>query len=81
MPTLWKELRGEGAKAGERSVAGVGWKEVDLARRPKRAQKKVQIALQLQEQTVMTMEWIAKHLQLGTRTYLNHLLYWHRRGK
>jgi hypothetical protein len=28
-----------------------------------------------------TMEWIANRLQMGTRTHLNHLLYWHRRGK
>ena len=59
----------------------LGWKEADLARHPKGDKKKLQIALQLREQTVMTMEWIAKRLRMGTRTYLNHLLYWHRRGK
>jgi hypothetical protein len=42
---------------------------------------KVKMALQLRAQTVMTMEWIANRLQMGTRTHLNHLLYWHRRGK
>jgi hypothetical protein len=27
------------------------------------------------------MEWIVNRLQMGTRTYLNHLLYRHRRAK
>jgi len=57
-----------------------GWKEADLTERPKGDGKKVEIALQ-REQTVMTMEWVANRLQMGTRTYLNHLLYWQRRGK
>ena len=31
----------------------------------------------MSERTVMTMEWIANWLQMGTRTHLR-LLYWHR---
>ena len=56
-----------------------GWKESDRPRRLKG--DPVKMALQFRAQTVMTMEWIAKRLQMGTRTRLNHLLSWHRRGK
>jgi hypothetical protein len=28
----------------------------------------------------MTLAWIAERLQMGARTYLAHLLYWHGRG-
>jgi hypothetical protein len=34
----------------------------------------------MSERTVMTMEWIANRLQMGTRTHL-HLLYWHAEAK
>jgi len=53
----------------------------DQAKRPEGDRKNVEIALQLREQTVMTMAWIANRLQMGTRTYLHYLLYWQRRGK
>src|SRR6266850_912554 len=55
------------------------WKESDLTQRSKGDQAKVKIASQLRAQSVMTMEWIAQRLHMGTRTHLNHLLYWHRR--
>jgi len=58
-----------------------GWKEADLAKRLKGDPIKVKIALQLRAESVMTIEWIANRLQMGTRTHLNHLLYWHRRNR
>jgi hypothetical protein len=36
-------------------------------------------AIRLRAQTTATVKWIAAHLQMGTWTHLNHLLYWHRR--
>jgi REP element-mobilizing transposase RayT len=40
---------------------------------------KVAIAQRLREETTMTLAWIAQRLQTGGGSYLNHLLYWHRR--
>ena len=78
-----EELRESSEQKAERLVKAAlreqGWKESDLAKRPKGDRAKVKIALQLREQSVMTLEWIAQRLQMGTRTYLNHLLYWQRR--
>jgi hypothetical protein len=80
-----EELRESSEQKAERLVKAAlrerDWKESDLSRRPKGDPVKVKMALQLREQTVMTMEWIANRLQMGTRTHLNHLLYWDRRGK
>ena len=79
-----EELRESSEQKAERLVKAAlrehEWNDSDLAEQPKGDPVKMKIALQLREQTVMTMEWIANRLQMGTRTHLNHLLYWHRRG-
>jgi hypothetical protein len=36
---------------------------------------KVVLAAHLREETTMTEGWIAERLAMGTRGYLNHLLY------
>ena len=54
------------------------WQEADLKTRPKGAVK-VALAARLRSETTMTVGWIAERLMMGTRGYLNHLLY--RRGK
>ena len=80
-----EELRESSEQKAERLVKAAlceqGWKESELVKRPKGDPFKVKAALQLREQSVMTMEWIARRLQMGTRSHVNHLLYWHRRGK
>ena len=40
---------------------------------------KVALAAHLRAETTMTVRWVAERLTMGTRGYLNHLLY--RRGK
>jgi putative transposase len=55
------------------------WDEKTLAARAKGDPKKVKLALRLREETTVTIKWIAERLQMGTWTYANHLLYWHRR--
>jgi len=57
------------------------WTEADLARRKKGDPRKIQIARRLRAETTVTMQWIAQRLQTGTKTHLNHLLYWHRRAE
>ena len=58
-----KELkRGRGQEAG-------------LKTRPKGDPVKLALAARLRAETTMTVGWIAERLAMGTRGYLNHLLY------
>jgi putative transposase len=59
----------------------LGWTEADLAKRRKGDPEKVNLALRLRAETAVTLKWIAEHLQMGSWTYLNNLLYWNRRRK
>ncbi len=51
------------------------WQEADLKTRPKGDPVKVDLAARLRVETTMTVGWIAERLAMGTRGYLNHLLY------
>jgi len=54
------------------------WDESTLAARRKGDAVKVAMAQRLRRETTMTLAWIANRLQMGTKTYLAHLLYWKR---
>ena len=49
--------------------------EADLKTRPKGDSVKVALAARLRAETTMKARWIAERLAMGTRGYLNHLLY------
>ena len=49
------------------------WQKVDFKTRPKGDSVKVALAARLRVETTMTAGWIAEHLAMGTRGYLNHL--------
>jgi hypothetical protein len=51
------------------------WQEADLKTRPKGDAVKVALAARLRSETTMTVGWIAERLAMGTRGYLNPLLY------
>ena len=51
------------------------WQEADLKTLPKGDSVKVDLAARLRAETTMTVGWIAERLAMGTRGYLNHLLY------
>jgi hypothetical protein len=51
------------------------WPEAELRTRPKGHAAKVAMAARLRAETTQTVEWIAARLGMGTRGYLNHLLY------
>ena len=51
------------------------WQEADLKTQPKGDSVKVALAARLRAETTMTVGWIAERLTMGTRGYLNHLLY------
>jgi hypothetical protein len=65
----------------EAELKKVRWEESELGRRPKGDVKKVRMAMRLRRETTMTLQWIAQRLQMGTKTHLVHLLYWHQREK
>ena len=56
------------------------WDEKSLVARRNGDAGKVRIAQRLRSETTVTLSWIAERLQMGTQTYLAHLLYWKRRG-
>lgn len=56
------------------------WAEADLKTRPKGDAAKVALAARLRAETTMTVGWIAERLGMGSRGYLNHLLYRHRKS-
>ena len=51
------------------------WQEADLKTRPKGDPVKLALAARLRAETTMTVGWITERLAMGTRGYLNHLLY------
>ena len=57
------------------------WKVSELQARPKGAEVKVAVAARLRAETTMTAGWIAKRLGMGSRGYLNHLLYRRRKSR
>ena len=59
----------------------LGWRDSDLPRRRKGDPKKLKMALRLRRETTMTLLWIAKHLHMGTKTHVSHLIYWHGKEK
>jgi REP element-mobilizing transposase RayT len=56
------------------------WKEVALKTRLKGDPAKVALAARLRAETTMTVGWIAERLGMGSRGYLNHLLYRQRKS-
>ena len=51
------------------------WQEADLKTRPKGDPVKVALAARLRAETTRAVGWIAERLVMGTRAYLNHILY------
>ena len=78
----WQES--ELARAEEmvaRGLRRLGWREEELARRPKNDPAKVALAVQLRQETTLTIEPIARRLHLGSRNTLNNQLYQWRKTK
>ncbi|PYK97732.1 MAG: transposase [Verrucomicrobia bacterium] len=57
------------------------WKATELKTRPKGDPAKVALAARLRAETTMTVGWIAERLGMGSRGYLNHLLYLRRKAR
>ena len=57
------------------------WQEAELRTRPRGDAEKVTLAARLRAETTMTVGWIAERLGMGSRGYLNHLLYRRRKSR
>jgi REP element-mobilizing transposase RayT len=80
-PELLESAKDKAERIVAQELEDLGWNVSDIRARPKGDPAKVRIALRLRAETIMTLEWVAHRLNMGTPTYLAHLLYWHRRGK
>jgi len=58
----------------------INWDEAELAGRAKGDLIKVKLAARLRAETLVTVNWIAQRLQMGTAGYVNNRLYRWRRG-
>jgi REP element-mobilizing transposase RayT len=58
-----------------------GWATADLQVRRKGDGEKVAMAVRLRAETAMTVGWIAERLGMGSRGYVNHLLYRQRKSR
>jgi REP element-mobilizing transposase RayT len=80
-----EELRESAALLAERIVEEElkrrKWGAEDLAARRKGDPEKLAMAGKLRKETTMTLEWIAKRLQMGSKAHLAYLLYWNRRNR
>ncbi|HWY74875.1 MAG TPA: transposase [Verrucomicrobiae bacterium] len=56
----------------------LGWTESNLGAVRKGDPRKIKLAVRLRAETTATIKWIAERLQMGSWTYVNHLLYWRR---
>jgi hypothetical protein len=60
----------------------LGWSSYpEYLKEPKGDPEKVRLARSLRQNTTMTLDAIAKRLQMGTAGHLSHLLYWADRVK
>jgi putative transposase len=55
-------------------LQALGWTEKELSQRRKGDIGKVKLARQLRRETTMTLDWIARRLQMGSWTYVSNLL-------
>lgn len=72
------ELHAE--KIVARELKLLKWHESELKSKSKRDSGKLLIAARLRAETTLSVAWIAERLGMGTRGYLNHLLYLHRKN-
>ena len=56
------------------------WKAGDLRSQPKGSAVKVALAARLRAETTMSVGWIAARFGMGSRAYVNQLLYWQRKS-
>ena len=59
----------------------LGWTSETLAQRPKGDLSKVRLAQRLRQETMVTLAWIARRLQMGSVAYVNNRLYLLRQGR
>jgi hypothetical protein len=84
---LLRQTRGNSAEPGRflaqeqadlivrEELARLGWKEAELARRPKGDPEKIRIARRLRAETTASLRWVAARLHMGAWTSAANALY------
>jgi REP element-mobilizing transposase RayT len=80
-PEVHESAEDKAERIIRQELQDVSWNESDVRTTRKSDLAKVRIALRLRAETTVTLEWITHRLNMGTPTYLAHLLYWYRRKK
>lgn len=58
----------------EAGMKGLGWDAEELQARAKGHKKKVKLARRLRKETTMSLNWIARELDMGSWTYVSNLV-------
>jgi hypothetical protein len=84
-PPVQRSLQGvdRGRQRGrlQEGLKRLGWTEKSLTERQKGDPEKVRLAQRLREETMVTLGWIARRLQMGSVAYLTNRLYLLRKGR
>lgn len=59
----------------------LGWTAATLVQRPKGDPAKVRLAQRLRQETLVTLAWIARRLEMGSVAYVNNRFYLLRQGR
>ena len=59
----------------ESELKRLKWMEEELRERSKGDKAKVKLAQRLRAETVQTVDWVANRLHMGSRAYVDHLLW------
>jgi REP element-mobilizing transposase RayT len=79
-PEIHQAAEAKASRIIDEELARILWTEAELLRKQKGDPVKLRIAQRLRAETTVTMQWIAARLQMGTKGYLSHLLYWQRQA-
>jgi hypothetical protein len=74
---LWQSAQAKAEHLIHEALCAQGVPEEQLGRWRKGHPFKIKLALRLRTETTVTLDWIAKRLNMGTRGHLAHLLYRH----
>jgi REP element-mobilizing transposase RayT len=80
-PELQESAEATAARIVQEELHRRDWMPDTLAKLKKGHPEKIAIARRLRAETTMTLHWIARHLHMGTKGYLTHLLYWENRNR
>jgi hypothetical protein len=70
----WEAAEAQARRRVAQELKRLGWDDKELGQRRKGDEGKVQVACRLRKETTLSLKWIAQELQMGSCTYVAHLL-------